>query len=218
MAVSFARDNSQHAGPVPFAILGPMGKGFATMGDMAFTGARMEAGDLVGRERELRELRHVTSGTRALTLCGPGGIGKTRLLLALVASLAPGYPDGTFVVRLSDLRRPALVVSEMAAAIGVSDEPTVMLAETLSHALRGRRMLLALDGCEHLTEECASLCQRLLACGPGLTVLAASRLALGMAGETVWPGRAYWLPARSSSACASGSPARVRPWTRCCEQ
>jgi predicted ATPase len=160
--------------------------GAGEMIDHGSGGAHAAAGGFIGRERELRELRQATSGTRALTLHGPGGIGKTRLLLALAAGLAAGYPDGMFVVRLGDVRRAGLVVSEVASAIGVSDEPGVVLAETLAAALRDRRLLLVLDGCEHLAGECGSLCERLLACAPGLTVLAASRLVLGMAGETAW--------------------------------
>src|SRR5580704_16662896 len=147
----------------------------------------LEAGTYIGRERELRELRHAVGSARALTLCGPAGIGKTRLLLALAADLAPAYPDRTFVVRLSDLIRPGLVVPETASAIGVLEEPGVALADTLAEALRDRRLLLALDGCEHLAGECASLCQQLLGCAPGLTVLAASRVPLGLPGETAWP-------------------------------
>jgi predicted ATPase len=72
-----------------------------------------------------------------------------RARRALGAALAPGFPDGTFVVRLGDLFRPGLAVPEVASAIGVSEEPGVALAETLACALHGRRLLLALDGCEH---------------------------------------------------------------------
>src|SRR5580698_8114021 len=104
--------------------------GAGEMIDHGSGGAHAAAGGFIGRERELRELRQATSGTRALTLHGPGGIGKTRLLLALAAGLAAGYPDGMFVVRLGDVRRAGLVVSEVASAIGVSDEPGVVLAET----------------------------------------------------------------------------------------
>src|ERR1700733_551773 len=97
------------------------------MVDHGRAGARKEAG-FVGRERELRELRAAVSSTRALTLYGPRGIGKTRLLLALAADLAPGYPEGALTVRLSDLPRPDLVVSEVASAIGVAEEPGIALA------------------------------------------------------------------------------------------
>jgi predicted ATPase/DNA-binding CsgD family transcriptional regulator len=145
-----------------------------------------EPDSFVGRERELEELRQFSRGMRAVTLCGAGGIGKTRLLLRLLAALADDYPDGTWFVELGDLRQAELVVSRVATAIGVAEEPGVPLIETLTDALRTRRLLLALDNCEHLIEACASLCQRLLAGSPGLQVLATSREALRVAAEAVW--------------------------------
>ena len=145
-----------------------------------------EPNSFVGRERELEELRQFARGMRAVTLCGAGGIGKTRLLLRLLAAVSDDYPDGTWFVELGDLRRAELVVSRVATAIGVAEEPGVPLIETLTDALRTRRLLLALDNCEHLIDACASLCQRLLAGSPGLQVVATSREALRVAAEVVW--------------------------------
>ena len=124
--------------------------------------------------------------TRALTLCGAGGIGKTRLALRTLAAAADDFPDGTWFVELGDLRQPDLVVSRVASAIGVSEEPGRPLLDTLADALRSRRLLLALDNCEHLIEACARLCQRLLASSQGLRLLATSREPLRVAGERVW--------------------------------
>ena len=124
--------------------------------------------------------------TRALTLCGAGGIGKTRLALRTLAAAADDFPDGTWFVELGDLRQPELVVSRVASAIGVSEEPGRPLLDTLADALRSRRLLLALDNCEHLIEACARLCQRLLASSQGLRLLATSREPLRVAGERVW--------------------------------
>ena len=124
--------------------------------------------------------------TRALTLCGAGGIGKTRLALRILAAAADEFPDGTWFVELGDLRQPDLVVSRVATAIGVSEEPGRPLLDTLADALRSRQLLLALDNCEHLIEACARLCQRLLASSPGLRLLATSREPLRVAGERVW--------------------------------
>jgi predicted ATPase/DNA-binding NarL/FixJ family response regulator len=124
--------------------------------------------------------------TRALTLCGAGGIGKTRLALRILAAAADDFPDGTWFVELGDLRQPDLVVPRVASAIGVSEEPGRPLLDTLADALRSRQLLLALDNCEHLIEACARLCQRLLASSPGLRLLATSREPLRVAGERVW--------------------------------
>src|SRR5258708_7442277 len=80
-----------------------------------------------GRERELVELRQLLHRTRALTLCGPGGIGKTRLALRLLASAAAEFPDGVWFVELADLRQldlqqADLVVSRVAAVLGITEE------------------------------------------------------------------------------------------------
>jgi predicted ATPase/DNA-binding CsgD family transcriptional regulator len=140
----------------------------------------------IGRDRELRELRALASGARALTLCGAGGIGKTRLALHLLSELAVGYPDGAWFVELADLRQPELVASRIASVIGVTEEPGRPLLATLADALRSRRMLLCVDNCEHLIEACAQACQRLLASSAGLRVIATSREPLRVAAETVW--------------------------------
>jgi predicted ATPase/tetratricopeptide (TPR) repeat protein len=124
--------------------------------------------------------------TRALTLCGPGGIGKTRLALRLLAEMAAEFPDGAWFVELADLYQPDLVISRVAATLGVSEEPGRPLLETLADVLRRRRLLLALDNCEHLADACAEVVRQLLASSPGLRLLVTSREPLRVAAETVW--------------------------------
>ena len=116
-----------------------------------------EPNRFIGREREIAELRRMLRQARALTLCGPGGIGKTRLALRILSAAADEFPDGTWLVELADLRQPDLVTSRVAAWIGVSEEAGRPLLDTLADALRPRRLLLALDNCEHLIEACAQL-------------------------------------------------------------
>ena len=140
----------------------------------------------VGRERELNELRQLVGVTRALTLCGAGGIGKTRLALQVLAAVADEFPDGVWFVELGDLRQPDLVVPCVASAVGVGEEPGRPLLETLAEALRSRRLLLALDNCEHLIDACARVCRHLLASSPGLHLIITSREPLRVAAETVW--------------------------------
>ncbi|HWM95825.1 MAG TPA: AAA family ATPase, partial [Streptosporangiaceae bacterium] len=145
-----------------------------------------EPNTFVGRERELVELRQLLHRTRALTLCGPGGIGKTRLALRLLASAAAEFPDGVWFVELADLRQPDLVVSRVAAVLGITEEAGRPLPETLGDALRSRRLLLALDNCEHLLDASAQVCRHLLASAPGLRLLTTSREPLSVAAETIW--------------------------------
>jgi predicted ATPase/DNA-binding CsgD family transcriptional regulator len=145
-----------------------------------------ELNSFVGRAVEVGELYQLVQRTRALTLCGAGGIGKTRLALRLLAEAADVFADGVWFVELADLRQPELIVSRIAAALGVTDEPGRELLHTLAGALRGRELLLALDNCEHLIEECARISQYLLTHTPAVHLLATSREPLRIGAETVW--------------------------------
>jgi non-specific serine/threonine protein kinase len=157
----------------------------------------------IGRRRELADLRallrpaHGTAACRLLTLTGPGGSGKTRLALQLADDLldAPGaYPDGVWLVELASLADPALAPKAVAQALGVQEEGTRPLAETLAAYLKTRRLLLLLDNCEHLLDACAELAARLLSHCPSLRILATSRAALGVPGERPWPVPALSVP------------------------
>ena len=131
-------------------------------------------------------MRRLICSTRALTLAGPGGIGKTRLALRLLGPMAAEFPDGAWFVELADLRQPDLVISRLAAVIGISEEPGRPVLDTLAEVLRSRCLLLALDNCEHLIDTCVEIAGRLLASSPGVRLLMTSREPLRLAGETVW--------------------------------
>jgi len=145
-----------------------------------------EPNSFVGRQRELGELREFVRVARALTLCGTGGIGKSRLAVRMLTALSSEFPDGVWFVELGDLQQPDLVVSKVASAIGVVEERGRPLVETLAAALAPRRLLLALDNCEHVIDAAARLCQRLLASSPGLRMIATSREPLRVAAEVVF--------------------------------
>jgi predicted ATPase/DNA-binding CsgD family transcriptional regulator len=163
--------------------------------DLATTPGNLpaEPNSFVGRERDLAELVEIMARARALTLCGPGGIGKTRLALRLAAMVAPRHVDGAWIADLADVEPDAAAASETAqlvavvtAAVGIRQEADRLLADTLIEALRPRTMLLILDTCEHLVAACAEFVQRLLAGCPGLRVIATSREPLGVRGEVIW--------------------------------
>ena len=145
-----------------------------------------EPNSFVGRERELTELCELLGVTRALSLCGPGGIGKTRLALRVLHTVSDTFPDGSCFVDLGDLWQPDLVVPQVASALGISEEPGRPLLDTLADAVASRRLLLVLDNCEHLIDACAAVCQRLLDASPGLSLIATSREPLRVAAETLW--------------------------------
>jgi predicted ATPase/DNA-binding CsgD family transcriptional regulator len=145
-----------------------------------------EPNRFIGRERELGWLRDRLHRTRALTLCGAGGIGKTRLALRLLALTAGDFADGVYAVELGDLWEPDLIVSRVAAVIGVAAEAGHPLQDTLAGALEARQALIMLDNCEHLVDASAALCQRLLAGCPELRIVATSQEPLRIPQESVW--------------------------------
>jgi predicted ATPase/DNA-binding CsgD family transcriptional regulator len=159
-----------------------------------------ELSSFVGRTSEVAELRELLQAVRAVTLCGAGGIGKTRLALRLLSAVAQEYPDGAWFVELAEVRRPQDVPVKVAAALGIDEEPGRQLADTVADALRQRQALIVLDNCEHLIGACASLCQRLLASAPGLKLIVTSREPMRVAAEAVWHVPPLALPPAGSSA------------------
>ena len=145
-----------------------------------------EPNRFIGRERELSDLRLALRQTRELTLCGAGGIGKTRLALRLLTAASAEYPDGAAVVELGDLWEPELIVSRMASLLGIDGEAGRPLLDTLVGALGARQVLVLLDNCEHLVDACAGLCQQLLTGCPGVRIVATSQEPLRIPQEVVW--------------------------------
>jgi predicted ATPase len=144
---------------------------------------------LIGRETEQGEVLSLLAAARLVTLVGAGGVGKTRLALAVAAELVDRYADGVWLVELAALAEPGLVVAAVAQALGVREEATRPLMDTLIDHLKSRQLLLLLDNCEHLVAACAGLAGRLARSCPTLSLLATSREALEVAGE-----RRYRVP------------------------
>ncbi|GLC23817.1 BTAD domain-containing putative transcriptional regulator [Roseisolibacter agri] len=149
---------------------------------------------LIGRDREIDDVRQLLAETRYLTLTGVGGAGKTRLARE-VAALAAGigrddgaapYAGGVWWVELAPLAPGADVAPAAAVALGVNAPAGDALTGAIAEAIGTRRTLLVLDNCEHVVEGCAALADALLRACPALTVVATSREALGGDGETVW--------------------------------
>jgi predicted ATPase/class 3 adenylate cyclase len=157
----------------------------------------------VGRERETGEVRRLIETTRLLTLTGPGGCGKTRLAIHGATQLLGQFPDGAWLVELGPLADPALVVPTVISVLGARTLPSATdspaeahrpAMTTLTEYLKQKKLLLILDNCEHLTDECARLAETLLRVCPHLRILATSRETLGAAGETAWRVPSLSLP------------------------
>ena len=147
-------------------------------------GIPAEPNEFVGRTAELRQLDDLLSGTRLVTLAGPGGVGKTRIALRAAAAAAPRYPDGVWLVKLSGLSDRRLLPHIIAQRIGAAEHFAGSPSDALLAHLRDRHLLLILDTCEHLIDACAELADAIVAGAPSVTVLATSREPLNVTGET----------------------------------
>ena len=141
----------------------------------------------IGREAQIAQLKEALVNARLVTLTGTGGTGKSRLSLQVAEQVTPDYPDGVWLAELSPVTDPARVPQVVAFAMHVKEQPGVPLAETLADFARPRKMLLVLDNCEHLVAGCAELVRRLLLAAPLLKIMASSREALQITGETRFP-------------------------------
>jgi predicted ATPase/DNA-binding XRE family transcriptional regulator len=141
----------------------------------------------VGRDKEQAEVVRLLGTRRLVTLTGVGGIGKTRLALAVARSALPEHVEKAIVVELAALADPLLVALEVAAAVGVPEDAGRPILDMLSAALADQRVLVVLDNCEHLLAACAELAERLLSSTARLRILATSREPLHVPNETTWP-------------------------------
>ncbi|MGV9560549.1 ATP-binding protein [Streptomyces sp. NPDC003522] len=141
----------------------------------------------VGRVRERAELAAAVASCRQVTAVGPGGVGKTRLALAVAAEVAADFADGVWFVDLAPVVDPGRVGAAVAAAVGVGEQPGRGIDEAVLAALADRQALLVLDNCEQIRDGVAPFLERLLVACPRLRVLATSRARMAVPFERVHP-------------------------------
>lgn len=150
--------------------------------------------DLIGREQEVEEVCGWLSKSRLVTLVGVGGVGKTRLAIAAADRVMERFTDGVWFADLAPLNAPSQITLTLLRLFGLKGEPQTPVEESLKQELSSRMLLLILDNCEHLLEECAFLVDQMLSACPGLRILATTREALGLAGEYIYTVPSLSLP------------------------
>jgi non-specific serine/threonine protein kinase len=148
----------------------------------------------VERRRETAELKRLLSWSRLVTLTGPGGVGKTRLAIHGAAQVRRAFPDGISFVDLSVVDDPGLLIETVAGALGVVAFHGMSETAALVEHLEPRHTLLVLDNCEHVLEAASDLTATLLRGCDRIKIVATSREALGIFGESVLPVPAMALP------------------------
>lgn len=149
----------------------------------------------IGREDALAEIGALVRSRRLVTLVGPGGVGKTRTALLAAARLAGAFADDIWLVEMAGLAHGDAVPATLAHVMSIELSDATGAREGLVRALRRKRALLIFDNCEHLVESVAAVVDALLSGCGDVHVLATSRQALGLAGETTYPIPALAFPA-----------------------
>jgi predicted ATPase/DNA-binding CsgD family transcriptional regulator/DNA-binding XRE family transcriptional regulator/predicted negative regulator of RcsB-dependent stress response len=139
----------------------------------------------IGRGRELAELMSMLEKSRLVTVTGPGGVGKTRLVTEALRRRDP--PGRATFIPLEPVRHPQSLIPAVASSLRVRDQAGVAILASVEAVLSATPRLIVLDGAEHLREEVALLAARLLAAVPDLRIVVTSRAVLGVRGEVCWP-------------------------------
>jgi predicted ATPase/DNA-binding CsgD family transcriptional regulator len=152
----------------------------------------------IGRDSERAALAVALGQSRLVSMVGPGGIGKTRLALAVADDLTGRFPGGTWYADLVLVTDATMLPAAVLTAIGLSESSSQPAEDVLAAGVRDRRALLVLDNCEHLVDAVAALTERLLSAGQELIVLVTSRIRLVVPHETVYLVPGLSVPADES--------------------
>ena len=159
---------------------------------------RPAATRLIGRDSAVADLVAAVRSRRLVTLTGVGGVGKTRLALEVATQLIDEFSDGVWVFELAAVADPAAVPDEVAAVLGITQQPGKTVTDSVAAALEGRVRLLVFDNCEHVLDATADLVEAILDHSTTVRIVATTREGLGIADEQVWPVRSLDADAAAS--------------------
>jgi predicted ATPase len=153
----------------------------------------------IGRKREIAEVRELVKLHRLVSLVGAGGVGKTRLALAVAEDLLGDFTDGVRYIDLALLSDHTRVIQTMAFLLGIREGEGTSLMSLLTKHLLNKHKLLFLDNCENAIDAVRYLTDTLLRAVPNIWFLITSRIVLNIQGEVIWrvptlatPGLSKW--------------------------
>jgi predicted ATPase/class 3 adenylate cyclase len=141
---------------------------------------------LLGRDRELAELADLVLRHRVVTITGPGGVGKTRLVTELGRRLEPEFPDGAAFVGFADVTEAQDFVPALGAALDVKEAEERSVMDGIVALVGDRVVLLVLDNLEQIVSAAPDVAELAARC-PELRIVATSRTPLRIAGESLYP-------------------------------
>ena len=157
--------------------------------------------EVIGRDTEVEEVFSLVNAHRLVTLTGTGGIGKTRLALAVARQLLPEFVDGVWLAEFAPLSDPGLVPATVAAVVGLELGGGEVSARRVAQALAERRLVLVLDTCEHVIAAATATAEAVLRAGSAVRIIATSREPLLTEGEQI-----YLVPPLAVPAAAAADP------------
>lgn len=140
----------------------------------------------VGRQRDLESVSTMLQDRRLVTVCGPGGVGKSRLSLHVASRVAGYYDDGVRVVEVGAIDPGGHVIGLISSSLGVRERVDAALSDRLAESFAGQHVLIVLDNCEHVADAVGEVIDALVRRTSGVAVLATSRRPLGVDGEQLW--------------------------------
>ena len=141
---------------------------------------------LLGRDRDIASLSALVRERRVVSICGPGGVGKTRLVVELGRLLAPEFPDGVAFAPLADVSDPANVMPALAEALDVKEAEGRTLTEGIVTLVGEQKVLLVVDNVEQVIAAAPDIAGLVAAC-PELRIVTTSRTPLRIAAECEYP-------------------------------